>query len=94
MSVFLFFPMNTKNNQKFLGYGNNRKYTENRFCVMENSRFIYYSLDSNDSPFKYNVCINSIFYLLLISLNIHSFDINYHLSMYMYFRPNVFLYLV
>ena len=27
--LFLFFPKKKKNNQKFLGYGNNRKYTEN-----------------------------------------------------------------
>ena len=26
--LFLFFPKKKKNNQKFLGYGNNRKYTE------------------------------------------------------------------
>ena len=25
--------MNKKNNQKFLGHGNNRKYTEKEFCT-------------------------------------------------------------
>ena len=33
--LFLFFPMNKKNDQKLLGYGNNRKYTEKIICFRD-----------------------------------------------------------
>ena len=60
---------------------------ENRFGLMENSRFIYYNLDLNDSPVKYNyiLFISSIFTCYSLALIfIHLISIIIYLYVFLF----------
>ena len=59
--LFLFFPKNKKNNQNFLGHGNNRKYTENchffHNFFRQNKKITLYRCKALNHPFEINAIL-------------------------------------